>query len=147
MASSNSLSVCNIQTVHYSAQQSRAESEMGAAENQDAAPLPWTREHGRLRALVPSVCHLGEARLAHTGTLCLYKEFHEAELMRRRTLVLAVPTQPSVAVRGAGDADAPASSGPLFSRLQWEAKGFTGGRKEKEKGVRPGALTSKAFLL
>lgn len=120
---------------------------MGAAENQDAAPLPWTRERGRLRALGPSVCHLGEARLARGGTLCRYNKFHEAELIWHRTLVLAVPTQPRVAVRGAADADAPASSGPLFSRLQWEAKGFTGGGKEKEKGVRPGALISTTFLL
>lgn len=75
---------------------------MGAAENQDAAPLPWTRERGRLRALGPSVCHLGEARLARGGTLCRYNKFHEAELIWHRTLVLAVPTQPRVAVRGRG---------------------------------------------
>lgn len=102
MAPSNSLSVCNIQTVHYSAQQSRAESEKGAAENQDAAPLPWTRERGRLRALGPSVRHPGEARLAHSGALCRYNKFHEAELIWHRMLVLGGTNTATCSGQGRG---------------------------------------------
>lgn len=96
---------------------------------------------------MPSFCDPAEAQLAHSGTLCAHNKFYEAELIRCRTLALAAPRKPGLVVRDAGDAAAAARSGPLLSWLQCEAKRVVEGGKEKEKGARPGALISTAFLL
>lgn len=140
MASGNSLRVCYSLTVYYSAQQSHVESEFGKNQDRrtDTAPLHCICDRGCLRALVSLFCDLAEARLAHSGILCTHNKFHEAELIWCHACFGST---------NKAKYSAPASSGPLFSQLQCEVKGVMGGRKEKEKGVRPGAPASMALLL
>lgn len=117
MASYTSLRTCYTETLRCSAQQNHAQSQIGAAENQD------THRHSSsalcLRAWlsvysVAIFCDLAEAQLAHSGTLCTYSKCNEAELIQCHTRVLAAPVKPGTVGRGVCDA---ASEGVLFPRL------------------------------
>lgn len=70
-------------------------------------------------------CGLAGAQLAQRGTSGTHNTFYRAELIGCHALVPAVPRKPGIVVGG-------------------EAKGAMVGGKGKEKGVRPGALTSIA---
>lgn len=114
---------------------------MGAAENQDRDTdtaslhlvlIPWLTLLSGV-----SFCDLVEAQLAHRGTLYRHN-FYEAELIQCHTL--------SGRCSGQGH-------GCCFFQLRTTVlmalrlRGAMVGGKEKEKEVRPGALTSVACLL